>query len=143
MLIYVKTSTFIDDFRAKTNEMFHSWDGYTPDKIEDYARYIIEYKLREVYFLSYIEVHVVGVVLTGSRCRGLERKRSDIDIAVFYTGITREDDLFNMLNRTPVYFGGHRMDINPIHIEDENGVEIEDYLREAEAYLSAKREKTK
>ena len=132
----INSSKVVDDFRAKTNQLFNSWGGYTPQKIEEVARYEIEYAAYEVNWLSPYEFKIVDVILTGSRSRGLERKRSDIDVVVEYTGSAREDDLFNMFARRRIYIGGHRLDINPIKADDSGTLDT--YLPRAEKYLENK-----
>ena len=133
---YVRASKVVDDFRAKTNEMFHSWDNYTPQDIEQIARDEIKHTAYEVNWLSPAEFKIVDVILTGSRSRGLERKRSDIDVVVEYTGSMREDDAFDMFARRRIYIGGHRLDINPIRAEDSGTLDA--YLPRAEEYLENK-----
>jgi len=134
---YIKSSNTIDDFRAKTDKMFNSWNNYTPQELEEIARKDIEHVLYEQYFLSpWYDVKIVDVILTGSRSRGLERKRSDIDIVLAYTGHEREDTLFDMIARKRLYIGGHRVDVNPINIE--TNCSLDTYLKEADKYLEDK-----
>ena len=44
------------------------------------------------------DAEIIGVVISGSRCRGLEGKNSDLDVVVQLSGNEREDDLFNLLH---------------------------------------------
>ena len=55
-----------------------------------------------------------NVIISGSRCRGLESKNSDIDIVVEYKGSEHEDTLFNAFNEDGLTVGGVKVDINPI-----------------------------
>ena len=133
---YIKSSKVVDDFRAKTDELFNSWDNYTPQDIEKIARNEIRHIVYEIEYLSSSEFNIVDVILAGSRSRGLERKRSDIDIVVEYTGSMREDDAFDMFARRRIYIGGHRVDVNPIRAEDTGTLDT--YLPKAEKYLENK-----
>ena len=38
------------------------------------------------------------MILSGSRCRGIEKTGSDLDVVVDYKGTIREDDFFNILH---------------------------------------------
>ena len=133
---YIKSSKVVDDFRAKTDKLFNSWDNYTPQDIEKIARNEIRYIVYEIEYLSSSEFNIVDVILAGSRSRGLERKRSDIDIVVEYTGSMREDDAFDMFARRRIYIGGRRVDVNPIRAEDTGTLDT--YLPRAEKYLEDK-----
>ena len=54
------------------------------------------------------------MVVSGSRCRGLEKAGSDLDVVVEYKGREHEDDLFNAFNEDGLMIGGIKVDINPI-----------------------------
>lgn len=138
---YIKSSKVVDDFRAKTDKLFNSWDNYTPQDIEKIARNEIRHIVYEIEYLSSSEFNIVDVILAGSRSRGLERKRSDIDIVVEYTGSMREDDAFDMFARRRIYIGGHQVDINPIRAEDTGTLDT--YLPKAEKYLENKKSLSK
>lgn len=73
-----------------------------------------------------LDAQIVDVVVSGSRCRGIEQENSDLDVVVEYTGSTREDDLFNMLHEDSIYIAGIQVDINPI-TESRTGT-LETYL---------------
>lgn len=45
-----------------------------------------------------------NVIISGSRCRGLESKNSDIDIVVEYKGSEHEDTPFNAFNEDGLMF---------------------------------------
>lgn len=57
---------------------------------------------------------IVDAAVVGSRCRGLEREGSDLDVVVELSTNEREDDLFNTFNEDGLHIGGIKVDINPI-----------------------------
>ena len=122
----------IADFRAKTEEMFHALDGQSADDIEKTVYAYVQSQIDEYG----MDAQIVDVVVSGSRCRGLEQENSDLDVVVEYTGSTREDDLFNMLHEDSIYIAGIQVDINPI-TEGRTGT-LETYLPEVETYLQEK-----
>ena len=122
----------VADFRAKTEELFHSLDGQSAEDIEKTVYAYVQAQIDEYG----LDVKIVDVVVAGSRCRGMEQKNSDLDVVVEYTGSTREDDLFNMLHEDSIYIAGIRVDINPI-TEGRTGT-LETYLPEVEIYLQEK-----
>lgn len=122
----------VADFRAKTEELFHSLDGQSAEDIEKTVYAYVQSQIDEYG----LDVKIVDVVVAGSRCRGMEQKNSDLDVVVEYTGSTREDDLFNMLHEDSIYIAGIRVDINPI-TEGRTGT-LETYLLEVEIYLQEK-----
>ena len=121
-------------FREKTKEMFHEIDGQTPEDIENSVKAYIEEKLAE----NDIDADVVDVVVSGSRCRGIEQEGSDLDVVVEYRGDVKEDTVFNILNEDSFYVGDIKVDINPI-TEDKTGT-LATYLPEVEKYLEEKME---
>jgi len=82
------------------------------------------------------DVSVRGVVISGSRCRGLEGKTSDLDVVVELSGDEREDDLFNLLHEDNFKIAGVPVDINPI-TKYKTGT-LEEYLTGVEKYLDEK-----
>ena len=122
----------VADFRAKTEELFHSLDGQSADDIEKTVYAYVQSQIDEYG----LDAQIVDVVVAGSRCRGLEQDNSDLDVVVEYTGSTREDDLFNMLHEDSIYIAGIQVDINPI-TEGRTGT-LETYLPEVETYLQEK-----
>ena len=91
-----------------------------------------------------MEAEVVGVVVSGSRCRGIEKAGSDLDMVLEYKGNVREDTFFDILHEDGMEIGGVKVDINPI-TEGKTGT-LESYLPAVEEYLSQKqieREKRK
>ena len=122
----------VADFRAKTEELFHSLDGQSAEDIEKTVYAYVQAQIDEYG----LDAKIVDVVVAGSRCRGMEQENSDLDVVVEYTGSTREDDLFNMLHEDSIYIAGIRVDINPI-TEGRTGT-LETYLPEVETYLQEK-----
>lgn len=122
----------VADFRAKTAELFHSLDGQSADDIEKTVYAYVQSQIDEYG----LDAEIVDVVVSGSRCRGIEKENSDLDVVVEYTGSTREDDLFNMLHEDSIYIAGIQVDINPI-TEGRTGT-LEIYLPEVETYLQEK-----
>ena len=76
------------------------------------------------------------MILSGSRCRGIEKIGSDLDVVVDYKGTVREDDFFNILHEDGFTIAGIAVDINPI-TEDKTGP-LAEYLESAEQYLKEK-----
>ena len=122
----------VADFRAKTEELFHSLDGQSAVDIEKTVYAYVQSQIDEYG----LDAQIVDVVVSGSRCRGMEQENSDLDVVVEYTGSTREDDLFNMLHEDSIYIAGIQVDINPI-TESRTGT-LETYLPEVETYLQEK-----
>lgn len=83
-----------------------------------------------------LEFELVDVVVSGSRCRGLEKAGSDLDVVVEYKGREHEDDLFNAFNEDGLMIGGIKVDINPI-TEGRTGT-LATYLPGVESYLAEK-----
>ena len=127
----------VADFRAKTEKLFDPkpLDGMTPATIEEAVREKA-IQIAEDYGL---DVTVEDVIVSGSRCRGLENAESDLDVVVSYSGSEREDDLFNTLKDEHMYFGKVELDINPINVT-ETGT-LAQYLPGVEKYLEEKAEK--
>ena len=124
----------VADFRAKTEEKFDTkaLDGMSPSVIEEAVRERV-IQIAEDYGL---DVTVEDVIVSGSRCRGLENADSDLDVVVSYSGSEREDDFFNVLHDERMLFGTVELDINPINTE-ETGT-LAQYLPGVEKYLTEK-----
>lgn len=86
-----------------------------------------------------LDVTVEDVIVSGSRCRGLENAESDLDVVVSYSGSERENDLFNTLKDEHMYFGKVELDINPINTAETGP--LAQYLPGVEKYLEEKAEK--
>lgn len=122
----------VADFKAKTEELFNGINGQTQDDIEQTVWAYLQSKIDEYG----IDVDLVDVVVSGSRCRGLEKAGSDLDVVVEYKGREHEDDLFNAFNEDGLMIGGIKVDINPI-TEGKTGT-LATYLPEVESYLAEK-----
>ena len=83
-----------------------------------------------------MDVIIEDVVVSGSRCRGMEEKGADLDVVLYYSGSVREDDLFNTLNQGNIIMGGVKLDINTISQEQHGS--LSEYLTGVEAYLTEK-----
>ena len=130
--IIENNSDVVADFRARTEELFHSLDGQSAEDIEKTVYAYVQSQIDEYG----LDAKIVDVVVAGSRCMGMEQENSDLDVVVEYTGSTREDDLFNMLHEDSIYIAGIKVDINPI-TEGRTGT-LETYLPEVETYLQEK-----
>lgn len=78
----------IEDFREQTEEHFHPVDGMNAGEIEEMVLYYVQTKIIE----NNLDAQVENVILSGSRCRGIEKISSDLDVVVDYKGTIREDD---------------------------------------------------
>lgn len=124
------TSSTVADFKAKTEELFHDISELNPAEIEETVKCHVQAKLDEYG----IDAVIVDVAVVGSRCRGLEREDSDLDIVVELSTREREDDLFNAFNEDGLHIGTVKVDINPI-TSQRTGT-LETYLPQVEAYLA-------
>ena len=133
----------VENFKKKTNELFHeiciSSAGaelfMNPSEIEDTVKCHVQAKIDDYA----IAATIVDVAVSGSRCRGLERNGSDLDVVVELSTNEREDDLFNAFNNDDgMYIGDVKVDINPI-TPQKTGT-LESYLPRVEEYLAGVRE---
>lgn len=122
----------VSAFRTRTKELFHELDGENAESIEMMVRSHVEEAIADFN----IDAHIVDVVLVGSRCRGVEREDSDVDVVIEFYGSEREDSLCDFLNEEGLAVAGNRIDINPIK-KDKTGT-LETYLPAAEEYLREK-----
>ena len=83
-----------------------------------------------------LDAQVENVIISGSRCRGIEKNGSDLDVVVDYKGTIREDDFFNILHEDGFTIAGIVVDINPI-TEDKTGL-LAECLESAEQFLKEK-----
>ena len=127
-----EADSVVADFKAKTEELFNGINGQTQDDIEQTVWAYLQSKLDEYK----IDVELVDVVVSGSRCRGLEKAGSDLDVVVEYKGREHEDDLFNVFNEDGLMIGCIKVDINPI-TEGKTGT-LATYLPGVESYLAEK-----
>ena len=126
----------VTDFRRKTDKMFHRIDGMGAAEIEGIVSDYVQSKIDE----NNLEAEVIGVIVSGSRCRGIEKAGSDLDVVLEYKGTIREDTFFDILHEDEMEIGGVKVDINPI-TEGKTGT-LEEYLPGVEKYLEEKRQKT-
>ena len=124
----------VADFKAKTDELFHEISEMNPSEIEETVKCHVQAKIDE----SGIDAEIVDVAVTGSRCRGLERNGSDLDVAVELSTNEREDVLFDTFNADGLSIGGIKVDINPITAQRTGTLET--YLPNVEEYLDRVRE---
>ena len=127
-------SSIIADFRAKTNEMFHDISEMNPTEIEETIKCHVQAKIDEYD----IDATIIDAVVVGSRCRGLEKDSSDLDVVVELSTNEREDDLFNVFNEDGLHIGEVKDDINPITAQRTGTLET--YLPQAEKYLESIRQ---
>ena len=127
-------SAVVAEFRNKTMESFHLIGGRTEFDIELEA----EEQLRQIMAENEIAGEIKGVVLYGSRSRGIEdSEQADIDILVQIDGADmKEYALFNLFEEQFIEIDGIPVDVNPIRPE-QTGT-LEDFLPKAEAYLEQK-----
>lgn len=122
----------VEAFREKTNQCFHKIGDCTPAEIETIAKEHIENVIQE----EEIDVEIIDVIITGSRCRGIEKEFSDLDMVVeFKSEHWREDSLFCLLHEeeNKLAIEGIPIDFNPIS-KEKTGT-LEEYLPRAEKYL--------
>ena len=126
-------SKVIADFKAKTEELFNGINGQTQEDIELNVYAYLQSKIDEYG----MDIELVDMAVSGSRCRGLEEAGSDLDVVVEYRGGENEDALFNVFNEDGFKIGGVKVDINPI-TEGKTGT-LGEYLPGVETYLEEKR----
>lgn len=127
-------NSIIADFREKTNELFHDISEMNPAEIEETVKCHVQAKIDEYG----IDATIVDAVIIGSRCRGLERDSSDLDVVVEFSTNEREDDLYNAFNEDGLHIGDVKVDINPITAQRTG--KLEKYLPQAESYLESIRQ---
>ena len=124
----------VDEFRAETEKHFTVIGGMTAGQIEEYVRDKAE-KIFEDYGM---EAEVTEAVITGSRCRGLEKAGSDLDIMLEYRGEEPKDVVAAFLNDEKLIIGGVRVDISPLQKDKDES--LENYLRkEREKFAEAEK----
>lgn len=123
---------YINQFKQKTTECFH--DINRVDAIM--AEALIREWIDKYIDINKLNIKVEDVVIYGSRCRGVERDTSDLDVILYYSGNEREDDVFNALHDfyEPLNIDGIPIDINPKNKSE--GVSLSSYLEDCEVFLS-------
>ena len=131
--VYIE-SAVVAEFRNRTTESFHLINGKNEYDIELEVEELLRQEMQE----SNIAGEIKGVVLYGSRSRGLETSEdTDIDIVVqINNSELKEDALFNIFHDLDIQIDGIPVDVNPIRPE-ETGT-LETYLPKAETYLEQK-----
>ena len=124
----------VENFKAKTNELFHEISEMNPAEIEETVKCHVQAQLDEYG----IDAEIVDVAVVGSRCRGLEQEGSDLDVVVELSTSEREDVLFDTFNGDTLHIGGVKVDINPITAQRTRTLET--YLPQVEDYLEGVRE---
>ncbi len=124
----------VENFKAKTNELFYEISEMNPAEIEEAVKRHVQAKIDEYA----IQAEIIDVAVVGSRCRGLEREGSDLDVAVELSTNEREDVLFDTFNGDGLHIGGVKVDINPITAQRTGSLET--YLPQVEDYLEGVRE---
>lgn len=124
----------VENFKAKTNELFHEIGEMNPAEIEETVKCHVQAQLDE----SGMDAEIVDVAVVGSRCRGLEQEGSDLDVVVELSTSEREDVLFDTFNGDALHIGGVKVDINPITAQRTGTLET--YLPKVEDYLEGVRE---
>ena len=124
----------VENFKAKTNELFHEIGEMNPAEIEETVKCHVQAQLDE----SGMDAEIVDVAVVGSRCRGLEQEGSDLDVVVELSTSEREDVLFDTFNGDALRIGGVKVDINPITAQRTGTLET--YLPKVEDYLEGVRE---
>ena len=66
----------ISAFKDKTKEMFHELDGMNPETIEANVKNIVQGIVNDYG----MDITIEDVVVSGSRCRGMEDKGADLDV---------------------------------------------------------------
>lgn len=124
----------VEEFRSNTERLFRAdkVDGMRPSDIEEAVRDRVQQMINEYE----LDARIEDVIVSGSRCRGLDNEKSDLDVVVSFSGAEREDDFFNILHDEKMFFGSVELDINPIGTE-QTGT-LAEYLPGVEKYLSEK-----
>ena len=126
-------ATVISAFKDKTKEKFHELDGMNPETIEANVKSLVQGIVNDYG----LDVTIEDVVVSGSRCRGMEAEGADLDVVVYFSGSEREDSLFNLLHEGGnIIMGGVNLDINPISQEQRGS--LSEYLTGVETYLAEK-----
>lgn len=132
-----ENSEFITNFKEKTYDNFQNVCNKTAKEIEDYVMEFSSQVAREEFDA---EVEILDVAVYGSRCRGLEKPDSDIDVVISYVGDIKEDDFFNALAERELNLVGNsqqiKVDLNPI--EEYTKGRFADYLMGCESFLKEK-----
>lgn len=84
----ILSTKVIADFRDKAVEHFHPVDGMNGEEIEEMVSYYVQAKIIE----NNLDAQVENVILSGSRCRGIE-KNGSYPVAFHYISLLSENML--------------------------------------------------
>lgn len=105
-------------YESSVNNKIYGMGKTTIEDIVDY----VQYKLEEIISDCELDVTIIELYVHGSRINGNPHKDSDLDIALYYKGSIKEDDLFNILHDDEYEdiftYDGVYIDINPIRDEE-------------------------
>ena len=76
-------SLVVENFKVKTNELFHEISEMNPAEVEETVKCHVQAQLDEYG----IDAEIVDVAVVGSRCRGLEQEGPDLDILEYIPDI--------------------------------------------------------
>lgn len=119
----------VTSFKAETETRFHPIGGCMPNDIEQDILIYLQSKIKDYG----LEIDIIDLALSGSRCRGLENDGSDLDVVVEYEGNISEDALFDVFHEDCFAIAGITVDINPIQ-HGKTGT-LETYLPLVETYF--------
>ena len=123
----------IYSFKVKTASCFHKIGGMDGNEIENFTRLFVQNKIDD----TRMDALITGIAVTGSRCRGMETSKSDLDVVVELATNEREDVLFDMFHEDMPCIDGITVDINPITTHETGS--LAQYLPKVEKYLDEKR----
>lgn len=89
-------------FKERTDARFQKIDDYDAHQIEQMVK---EFVVEQLYKYE-IDYDLIGIAITGSRSRGLERPDSDLDVVIEFNTDTKEYVLFDILHEEPFSIGG-------------------------------------
>lgn len=128
----VYQSRIVMEFKAKTAKKFNGLGYHDIASIEK----TVETFIQSIIDAYELDAKIKGLVIAGSRARGLENSNSDLDIVVELDTYEKEDFLFNLFNEYGLCIDDVKVDINPI-TKYQTG-SLEQYLKQAEIYLQGK-----
>jgi len=105
-------------------------ENYDRGDVEQYVYDYIENEISGIKGVNYSDA-ADSIYIQGSRNRGTARQNSYLDVAFFYDGKAKEDNLFNALNGKDFNLDGINIDINPINT---NNISKEDYINKSKEY---------
>jgi len=128
----VYSSRIVVEYKIETQQKFLRINDQEPEDIEE----MISNYIQNIIDKYGLEAEIVGLAITGSRARGIEKPDSDLDIVVELKTKEKEDALFNLFNESDYYISGVKVDINPITRYQTGS--LEQYLIEADKFFERK-----